>query len=128
MKDSIRIAIIQPKPYPSPEDPRNIGHALLLLEKCSAEELDVVCFPEYFPYAGDREIAAAARKMNAYIIAGMVEEEGGKLLGKVQEVVSGVANDVLELDSRVRLPMVEDCVLLVDIGQARIVVRAGFAS
>ncbi len=78
MKDNIRIAIIQPKPYPSFDDPRNIGHALQLMEKCRGEELDVICFPEYFPCLGDREIGSAARKFNSYVIAGMVEEEGGK--------------------------------------------------
>jgi 16S rRNA processing protein RimM len=56
-----------------------------------------------------------------------VEEEGGRELGRVREVVSGVANDVLELDSGLALPMVEDCISLVDLGRARIVVRAGFA-
>lgn len=76
MKDTIRIAIIQPKPYPAFDDPRNIGHALQLMERCRGEELDLILFPEYFPYLGEREIGAAARKFNTYIIAGMVEEEG----------------------------------------------------
>ncbi|MGD0400469.1 MAG: carbon-nitrogen hydrolase family protein [Syntrophobacteraceae bacterium] len=79
MKDNIRIAIIQPKPYPSFEDPRNIGHALQLLEKCRGEELDVICFPECFPFMGEREMGSAARKFKCYLIAGIVEEEGGKL-------------------------------------------------
>ena len=78
MKENIRIAIIQPKPYPSPEDPRNIGHALQLVEKCRGEELDVVCLPEYFPALGEREIGSAASRLNSYVIAGMIEEEGGK--------------------------------------------------
>ncbi len=78
MKDTIRIAIIQPKPYPGLDDPRNIGHALQLMEKCRGEELDVICFPEYFPIIGEREIGAAARNFNSYVIAGMVESEGGK--------------------------------------------------
>jgi 16S rRNA processing protein RimM len=56
-----------------------------------------------------------------------VEEEGGRRLGCVEEVVSGVANDVLELDTGLALPMVEDCISLVDIADARIVVRTGFA-
>ena len=78
MKDVIRIAVIQPKPYPSFDDPRNIGHALQLLEKCQGEELDLVCLPEYFPFLGEREMGSAARNLNAYVIAGMVEEDGGK--------------------------------------------------
>jgi predicted amidohydrolase len=78
MKDIIRVAIIQPKPYPSFDDPRNIGHALQLMEKCKGEDLDVICCPEYFPFAGEREIASAARGLNSYIIAGMVEQDGAE--------------------------------------------------
>src|SRR5208337_3437626 len=78
MKDNIRIAIIQPKPYPSFDDPRNIGHALQLMEKCRGAEPDVICFPEYFPSVGEREMGSAARKFNSYVIAGIIEEEGGK--------------------------------------------------
>ncbi len=63
----------------------------------------------------------------AFELVGLeVEEEGGRKLGRVQEVVSGVANDVLELDSGLALPMVEECISLVDIERARIVVRTGF--
>lgn len=79
MKDSIRVGIIQPKPYPSFDDPRNIGHALLLLEKMRGERVDIVCFPECFPFQGDKELAGAARQCNAYLVAGLVESEGGKL-------------------------------------------------
>ena len=56
-----------------------------------------------------------------------VEEEGGRPLGSVAEVEPGVANDVLELDSGLRLPMVEDCVRQVDLAGGRIVVAPGFA-
>lgn len=79
MKDNIRVAMVQPKPYPDADDPRNLGHALSLLEKCRGEELDVVCFPEYFPYQGDDEVAAAAKRYKTYIIAGLIEAEGDKL-------------------------------------------------
>ncbi|HEX2044929.1 MAG TPA: ribosome maturation factor RimM [Gaiellaceae bacterium] len=56
-----------------------------------------------------------------------VEEEGGRRLGLVQDVAPGVANDVLELDTGLALPMVEDCVLDVDLHRRRIVVAPGFA-
>jgi 16S rRNA processing protein RimM len=55
-----------------------------------------------------------------------VEEEGGRALGRVQDVGPGVANDVLELDSGRALPMVEECVLAVDLAGGRIVVAPGF--
>ncbi len=57
-----------------------------------------------------------------------VEEEGGDELGTVTDVIPGVANDVLELDSGLALPMVEDCVRLVDLASRRIVVAPGFSA
>jgi 16S rRNA processing protein RimM len=56
-----------------------------------------------------------------------VEEEGGRVLGRVEHVEAGVANDVLELDSGLALPLVEDCVREVDLERGRIVVASGFA-
>jgi 16S rRNA processing protein RimM len=55
-----------------------------------------------------------------------VEEEGGRTLGLVSDVSPGVANDVLELDSGLFLPMVEDCILDVDLRAGHIVVAPGF--
>lgn len=56
-----------------------------------------------------------------------VVEEGGRALGTVKVVTPGVANDVLELDTGVLLPMIEDCVQQVDLTERRIVVARGFA-
>ena len=56
-----------------------------------------------------------------------VFEEGGRGLGTVTDVAPGVANDVLELDSGISLPMVEACVAEVDLEGRRILVRQGFA-
>lgn len=56
-----------------------------------------------------------------------VEEEGGRPLGRVQDVAPGMANDVLELDTGTALPLVEDCVLAVDLDRGRILVAQGFA-
>jgi 16S rRNA processing protein RimM len=56
-----------------------------------------------------------------------VAEEGGRVLGRVREVLDYPANDVLELDSGVSLPLVESCVRQVDLNGGRIVVAAGFA-
>jgi 16S rRNA processing protein RimM len=64
----------------------------------------------------------------AFELVGLaVEEEGGRTLGKVQNATSGVANDVLELDSGIALPMVEDCIRSVDTEQGLILVSPGFA-
>jgi 16S rRNA processing protein RimM len=56
-----------------------------------------------------------------------VEEESGRLLGRVREVLEYPGNDVLELDSGASLPLVEACVQQVDLAGGRIVVAAGFA-
>jgi 16S rRNA processing protein RimM len=57
----------------------------------------------------------------------VVEEEGGRVLGRVKEVLDYPANDVLELDSGALLPLVEACVRQVDLEGGRIVVSVGFA-
>lgn len=56
-----------------------------------------------------------------------VIEDGGARLGVVADVLPGVANDVLELDSGLLLPLVEDCVLAVDLDARNVVVAPGFA-
>jgi 16S rRNA processing protein RimM len=57
----------------------------------------------------------------------VVEEEGGRALGRVRDVLEYPANDVLELDSGASLPLVEACVRKVDLAGGRIVVASGFA-
>ena len=64
----------------------------------------------------------------AFELVGLeVVEENGRSLGTVKAVAPGVANDVLELDTDVSLPMVEDCVRSIDLDTQRIVVAEGFA-
>jgi 16S rRNA processing protein RimM len=63
----------------------------------------------------------------AFELVGLgVEDDEGNDLGRVKEVLPGVANDVLELDSGATLPLVDACVLEVDLEGGRIVVAAGF--
>ena len=63
----------------------------------------------------------------AFQLVGLeVEEEGGEKLGRVTEVTSGPANDVLELDTGLALPLVDACVRQVDLDGGRIVVQTGF--
>jgi 16S rRNA processing protein RimM len=63
----------------------------------------------------------------AFQLVGLeVEEEGGGLLGRVQAVQPGVANDILELDSGPLLPLVDACVREVDLERGRILVAPGF--
>jgi len=56
-----------------------------------------------------------------------VVEEGGRRLGVVQDIDPGVANDVLQLDSGLLLPMHEECVREIDLEAGRVVVASGFA-
>jgi 16S rRNA processing protein RimM len=56
-----------------------------------------------------------------------VEEEGGRALGTVIEVDNGPANDALVLDSGLLLPLVEACVLDVDLERGRVLVARGYA-
>jgi 16S rRNA processing protein RimM len=55
------------------------------------------------------------------------EDEAGSVLGTVVDVAPGVANDVLELDSGLMLPLVAACVRTVDVEGGRIVIAPGFA-
>ena len=55
-----------------------------------------------------------------------VEEEGGRRLGPVVDVVPGPANDALELESGLLLPLVEACVREVDLQGGRILIAHGF--
>lgn len=57
-----------------------------------------------------------------------VVTDDGRAVGRVADVAPGVANDVLELDSGLALPMVEDCVRIVDVTTGRIVVAGAFAA
>ena len=64
----------------------------------------------------------------AFQLVGLeVEEVGGRKLGRVIEISSAPANDVLELDSGVALPLVDACVEQVDLDSGRILVQPGFA-
>jgi 16S rRNA processing protein RimM len=65
----------------------------------------------------------------AFQLVGLeVEEVGGDKLGRVTEVTSGPANDVLELDTGLALPLVDACVREVDLESGRILVQPGFTS
>lgn len=78
MKESVRIALVQGKPYPELDDPRNVGHAIKLLEQCRGKDLDLACLPEYFPWAGEEILADMARKLRCFLVAGLVEMVGNK--------------------------------------------------
>jgi predicted amidohydrolase len=73
-----KIMLIQALPASRLDSPENPARAVKLLNSCQGQGADLICFPEYFPFTGESELAAAAARLQAYIIAGLVEEAGGK--------------------------------------------------
>ena len=67
---------------------------------------------------------------DSYYVADLVGldvfDESGERVGTVRDVVPGPANDALELDSGLLLPLVEDCIRKVDLGERRIHLNRGF--
>lgn len=67
---------------------------------------------------------------DAYYVADLVGlavlDEDGRRVGFVQDVVPGPANDALELDSGLLLPLVEDCIREVDLEGRRVLLNPGF--
>lgn len=76
----------------------------------------------------DSLAAPAENEYYVFQLVGLaVEEEGGRALGRVKEVANYPANDVLELDTGLLLPLVEACVRKVDLEGETILVAPGFA-
>jgi predicted amidohydrolase len=74
----VKIILIQALPAPRLESRENLDRALKLLSRCRGQPADLICFPEYFPFSGEVELAKAARDLGAYVAAGLVEEHQGK--------------------------------------------------
>jgi 16S rRNA processing protein RimM len=62
----------------------------------------------------------------ADLVGAAVVEEGGRDLGHVVSVEPYEANDVLELDSGLLLPMIEECIRNIDVPEGRIIIAPGF--
>lgn len=69
---------------------------------------------------------------DSYYVADLVGldvlDERGNRVGAVRDVLPGPANDVLELDSGLLLPLVEACVREVDLAGRRILLNPGFTA
>ncbi len=74
----VKILLIQALPANRLESPENLGLALSLLAQCRGRGADLICFPEYFPFTGETELAQAARDLEAYVVAGLVAEDQGQ--------------------------------------------------
>jgi len=55
-----------------------------------------------------------------------VEEEGGREIGVVRDVLPGPANDNLELEDGRLVPMIEDAILSIDPAGGRVLLNPGF--
>ena len=73
----LKIGIVQPCPVSKSYEQFRIGgdvrHACEILTSFE-NQVDMVCFPEFYPYTGERELAQKARETGIYIIAGIIEE------------------------------------------------------
>jgi len=69
----VRIAAIQALPRKTLVDPKNVEHALELLERASRENIVIACFPELYPYTGLKELCDKAEELGIYVIAGIDE-------------------------------------------------------
>ena len=67
---------------------------------------------------------------DAYYVADLVGLEvvdaDGSVVGVVRDVYEGPANDALELDTGLLLPLVEDCVRQIDLAARRVHLNPGF--
>lgn len=103
------------------ESKRSGGRLIVRLDRAVARGAALEVPASELPPAGDGSYYV-------FELVGLaVVEEGGRALGRVREVRPGIANDVLELEGGVALPLVEDCVRAVDLERGRILVAPGFA-
>jgi 16S rRNA processing protein RimM len=67
---------------------------------------------------------------DSYYVADLVGlrvlDEHGEVVGVVRDVHAGPANDALELDTGLLLPLVEDCIREVDLAGGRVHLNPGF--
>jgi 16S rRNA processing protein RimM len=99
------------------------GRPVIRLDRSVDRGSELAVSRETLPSLGDDD-----DEFYVFELVGLtVMEEGGRVLGRVRDVLEYPANDVLELDSGASLPLVEACVRQVDLAGGRIVVAAGFA-
>ena len=100
---------------------RSGGRPVIRLEHGVLRGAELTVRSDELPPTGEDEYYA-------FQLVGLeVAAEDGRVLGRVAEVAPGIANDVLQLDSGLALPLVGDCVREVDLEGGRILIAAGFA-
>ena len=76
-----RIAVVQPRTVPPPDDQRNVADAVAWIGRAAAEGADFVCFPESYPgpwrmpatYDPIPELAEAAARHRIHAVFGTIE-------------------------------------------------------
>jgi 16S rRNA processing protein RimM len=100
---------------------RSGGRPVIRLEHGVSRGAELTVRRDELPPTGEDEYYA-------FQLVGLeVAAEDGRVLGRVAEVAPGIANDVLQLDSGLALPLVEDCVRRIDLEGGLILIAAGFA-
>jgi 16S rRNA processing protein RimM len=100
---------------------RSGGRPVIRLDRDAPRGAELAVPRDALPPPGDDEY------YEFQLVGLAVEEEGGRTLGRVTAVLPGPANDALELDSGLLLPLVGACVLQVDLEGGRILIARGFA-
>jgi 16S rRNA processing protein RimM len=100
---------------------RSRGRPVIRLDREPPRGAELAIPSEELPPTGDDEY------YEFQLLGLEVVEEGGRPLGRVAALHPGPANDALELDSGLLLPLVAACVREVDLDAGRIQVARGFA-
>ena len=100
---------------------RSRGRPVIRLDREALRGAELAVPREELPPPGEDEY------YEFQLVGLAVEEEGGRPLGSVAAVIPGPANDVLELDSGLLLPLVGACIQQVDLDAGRIQIARGFA-
>jgi 16S rRNA processing protein RimM len=99
---------------------RSRGRPVIRLDREAPRGAELAVPREQLPPPGEDEY------YEFQLVGLAVEEEGGRPLGSVAAVIPGPANDVLELDSGLLLPLVGACIQQVDLDAGRIQIAQGF--
>jgi 16S rRNA processing protein RimM len=100
---------------------RSRGRPVIRLDREAPRGAELAVPRDQLPPAGEDEY------YEFQLVGLTVEEEGGRPLGSVAAVIPGPANDVLELDSGLLLPLVGACIRQVDLDAGRIHIARGCA-
>ena len=100
---------------------RSRGRPVIRLDREAPRGAELAVPRDELPPPGENEF------YEFQLVGLAVEEEGGRPLGSVAALIPGPANDVLELDTGLLLPLVGACIQQVDLDAGRIQIARGFA-